>query len=83
LDEKFGTIAHVLLGLTAGWLAGRQNTLNIKCSVGEKFRVLHVPYGTNFLQGQILMNGHLENIDEKILTNSIMLMPTFINGWRD
>jgi len=25
-----------------------------------------LPYGTKFWQGKILMNGHVENIDEKI-----------------
>jgi len=37
----------------------------------------------NFDGGKFWRMGNMENFDEKILTNSIMLTPTFINGWRD
>ena len=52
----------------------------------QRLMVGPVPYSgpqytvwRKILTGEILTNGHLENFDEKKLTNSIMLMPTFIN----
>jgi len=46
-------------------------------------KAYNLPYGAKFLRGKILTNKHVESFYENFLTNSIMLTPTFINGWRD
>jgi len=67
-------ILNILLSLLINWhLEVTFTIIYNACFKGSKQQLdvtqslllILIPYGTKFLQGKILMNGHLENIDKK------------------